>query len=135
MILGTCVQLHGDDALEGLRPLREHLLPARRDTLRAPKRKELADDPVLALSLAEWSVKVADGHRQMIPTIWMLQSGRESCPSPSSPVRRSTPPTCAAIMPRDRWSPPLWHACEVSDGSRRAPPGRSSQAPQHNRQS
>lgn len=61
MILGTCRALEGDDLLEGLRILTEHLLPARWETLRAPTRKELAATSVLALPLTEWSVKVGDG--------------------------------------------------------------------------
>jgi len=61
MILGTCAELTGDDAIQGLRLLTEHLLPQRWSTLRAPKRKELAATLVLAMPLAEWSVKAADG--------------------------------------------------------------------------
>ncbi len=61
MILGACTELTGDDALEGLRLLTEHLLPGRWSTLRAPRRKELAATMVLAMPLSEWSVKAADG--------------------------------------------------------------------------
>ncbi len=61
MILGSCTALQGDDALEGLRLLTEHLLPQRWDTLRAPTRKELAATSVLAIPLSEWSVKISDG--------------------------------------------------------------------------
>jgi nitroimidazol reductase NimA-like FMN-containing flavoprotein (pyridoxamine 5'-phosphate oxidase superfamily) len=61
MILGTCIPLHGEAALEGLRVLTEHLLPGRWSTLRAPTRKELAATSVLALPLVDWSVKIGDG--------------------------------------------------------------------------
>lgn len=61
MILGSCTALEGDDALEGLRLLTEHLLPQRWSTLRAPTRKELAATSVLSLPLTEWSVKISDG--------------------------------------------------------------------------
>jgi nitroimidazol reductase NimA-like FMN-containing flavoprotein (pyridoxamine 5'-phosphate oxidase superfamily) len=50
-----------EDQLDGLRVLTEHLLPGRWDELRAPTAKELAATTVLAVPLAEWSLKVSDG--------------------------------------------------------------------------
>lgn len=60
MILGTATPVQGDEHLEALRVLTEHLLPGRWAQLRPPTRKELAATTVLALPLTEWSVKVSD---------------------------------------------------------------------------
>lgn len=60
MILGRAHALQGDDLLDGLRVLTEHLTPGRWDRLRAPLRKELAATLLVALPLDEWSVKVGD---------------------------------------------------------------------------
>jgi uncharacterized protein len=49
------------ERLTGLRAVTEHLIPGRWDTLRAPTRKELAATSVLAVPLAEASVKVRTG--------------------------------------------------------------------------
>lgn len=50
-----------DERLEGLRALTEHLAPGQWDYTRRPFRKELAATAVLALSLAEASVKLRTG--------------------------------------------------------------------------
>lgn len=50
-----------DERLEGLRALTEHLAPGQWDYTRRPSRKELAATAVLALSLAEASVKLRSG--------------------------------------------------------------------------
>ncbi len=47
--------------LAGLRTVTEHLVPGRWDTVRAPTRKELAATAVLAVPLAEASVKIRTG--------------------------------------------------------------------------
>lgn len=60
MVLGRARALEGDDLLDGLRVLTEHLTPGRWDRLRAPLRKELAATLLVALPLDEWSVKVSD---------------------------------------------------------------------------
>jgi uncharacterized protein len=49
------------EKLAGLRTLSEHLAPGRWDAVRAPTKKELAATSLLALSLAEASVKVRQG--------------------------------------------------------------------------
>ena len=61
MVLGRCVALLGDDAELGLQRLTERLTPGRWENLRPPSRKELAATTIVALSLAEWSVKVSAG--------------------------------------------------------------------------
>ncbi len=60
MILGVARRLQGEDELDGLRAISEHLLPGRWDHARQPNRKERAATMVLALDLAEASVKVSD---------------------------------------------------------------------------
>jgi uncharacterized protein len=50
-----------DEKLAGLRRLSEHLAPGQWDYVRQPSRKELAATTLLALSLAEASVKVRTG--------------------------------------------------------------------------
>jgi nitroimidazol reductase NimA-like FMN-containing flavoprotein (pyridoxamine 5'-phosphate oxidase superfamily) len=50
-----------DERIEGLRAVTEQLVPGRWDRVRAPSRKELAATSVLAVPLAEASVKVRTG--------------------------------------------------------------------------
>ncbi|MDT7610978.1 MAG: uncharacterized protein QOG96_5481, partial [Pseudonocardiales bacterium] len=50
-----------DEKLTGLRCLTEHLVPGQWDYARRPNRKELAATTLLALSLAEASVKIRTG--------------------------------------------------------------------------
>ncbi|MFC5909683.1 pyridoxamine 5'-phosphate oxidase family protein [Streptacidiphilus monticola] len=50
-----------DEKLEGLRVLTEHVTPGQWDYARQPSRKELAATTLLALSLDEASVKIAEG--------------------------------------------------------------------------
>jgi hypothetical protein len=59
MVFGSATEV--DDKVSALRAMSEAWLPGRWDTLRAPTTKELAATLVLALPLAEWSVKVSDG--------------------------------------------------------------------------
>lgn len=61
MVLGTARALEGDDELDGLRVLTEHLLPGRWSEARQPSRKERAATVTLALPLDELSVKVSAG--------------------------------------------------------------------------
>lgn len=61
MVLGDCRPLEGSAKLDGLERVSEHLMPGRWADARQPNRKELAATLILALPLAEWSVKVSDG--------------------------------------------------------------------------
>lgn len=61
MVLGHCRVLEGDDKSEALRRISDHLLPGRWDDIRPPSTKELAATLVVALSLAECSVKIRSG--------------------------------------------------------------------------
>lgn len=75
MILGRAHRLEGDEMLEGLRVLTEHLTPGRWDRLRQPLRKELAATLLVALPLEEWSVKAgakppADEPEDLDTQIW-----------------------------------------------------------------
>lgn len=61
MVLGTARRLTGDDELDALRVISEHLLPGRWADARQPSRKERAATMTLALDLAEGSVKIGEG--------------------------------------------------------------------------
>ncbi len=61
MVLGVATVLDGDAKVRGLERVSEHLMPGRWADARQPNRKELAATLVLALPIAEWSVKVSDG--------------------------------------------------------------------------
>jgi len=61
MVLGMAHRLYGDDELDALRVLTEHLIPGRWSDARHPNTKERAKTMTLALPLDEWSVKVGDG--------------------------------------------------------------------------
>lgn len=61
MAIGTARRLEGDDELDALRVITEHLLPGRWDDARQPTRKERAATITLALPLDECSVKVREG--------------------------------------------------------------------------
>lgn len=60
-ILGTASQLSGDDELDALRVMTDHLLPGRWSDARHPTRKERAATMTLALDMSECSVKVRRG--------------------------------------------------------------------------
>jgi nitroimidazol reductase NimA-like FMN-containing flavoprotein (pyridoxamine 5'-phosphate oxidase superfamily) len=61
MVYGLPRALTGADKLAGLRVLAEHAAPGQWDYARRPNRKELAATTILALSLDEASVKIAEG--------------------------------------------------------------------------
>ena len=61
VVLGTASVLEGDQRLDALRTLSEHLMPGRWDEVRPPTGRELAATLVLALPLDEVSVKVRTG--------------------------------------------------------------------------
>ena len=61
MILGSAHRLQGDDELDALRVLTEHLLPGRWAEARHPNPKERAATITAALPIREWSVKVGAG--------------------------------------------------------------------------
>lgn len=61
MVLGVATQLSGDDELDALACITEHLLPGRWLECRHPSAKERAATLTLALDLTECSVKIRTG--------------------------------------------------------------------------
>lgn len=61
MVLGVARRLTGDDELDALRHVSDHLLPGRWSDIRQPSTKERAATMTLALSLDESSVKIRTG--------------------------------------------------------------------------
>lgn len=61
VLFGVCESLDGEQKQAALDVLTEHLLPGRTQEVRRPTAKELAATLVLALPIAEWSLKVSDG--------------------------------------------------------------------------
>jgi nitroimidazol reductase NimA-like FMN-containing flavoprotein (pyridoxamine 5'-phosphate oxidase superfamily) len=61
MIYGVPRRTDGDEKMHGLRLLSEHVAPGQWEYARQPSRKELAATTLLALSLAEASVKIRVG--------------------------------------------------------------------------
>jgi nitroimidazol reductase NimA-like FMN-containing flavoprotein (pyridoxamine 5'-phosphate oxidase superfamily) len=61
MVLGVARRLTGEDELDALRVISDHLLPGRWADIRQPIPKERAATLTLALSLDECSVKIRDG--------------------------------------------------------------------------
>lgn len=61
MVLGVAHKLEGDDELDALKCVADHLLPGRWHDIRQPSAKERAATMTLALWLTECSVKVRTG--------------------------------------------------------------------------
>lgn len=61
MVLGVARRLEGDDELDALHTIAEHLVPGRWAEVRHPSRKERAATMTLALDLTEASVKISAG--------------------------------------------------------------------------
>jgi nitroimidazol reductase NimA-like FMN-containing flavoprotein (pyridoxamine 5'-phosphate oxidase superfamily) len=61
VVLGSAHRVEGDDELDALRVITEHLLPGRWAEARHPSRKERAATMTLALDLSEASVKIGTG--------------------------------------------------------------------------
>ncbi len=61
MILGRAVELEHRAKFDALERMSERLTPGRWAEARRPNRRELAATLVVALPIAEWSVKVSDG--------------------------------------------------------------------------
>ena len=67
VVLGVARRLEGDDELDALRCVTEHLLPGRWADARHPAPKERAATMTLALPIAEWSLKTRDGGPEDLP--------------------------------------------------------------------
>jgi nitroimidazol reductase NimA-like FMN-containing flavoprotein (pyridoxamine 5'-phosphate oxidase superfamily) len=102
VVFGTARMVTGEaERLTGLRAVTEQLVPGRWDSLRAPTRKELAATSVLAVPLAEASVKVRTGPPKDDPddlesSIWagvvpLVMTFGEPEPDPGLPPNIGTP--------------------------------------------
>jgi nitroimidazol reductase NimA-like FMN-containing flavoprotein (pyridoxamine 5'-phosphate oxidase superfamily) len=61
VIFGVCRVLDGEEKLAALDLLTERVIPGRTGEVRRPTPKELAATMVLAMPIAEWSLKISDG--------------------------------------------------------------------------
>lgn len=68
MVIGVARRLEGDDELDALRVVSEHLIPGRWQEIRHPAPKERAATITLALSLDECSVKMRSGGPDDVPS-------------------------------------------------------------------
>ena len=84
VVFGTArIVTDADERLAGLRAVTEQLIPGRWDAVRAPTRKELAATSVLAIPLAEASVKIRTGPPGDEPEDLSCRSGPVPCPAVS----------------------------------------------------
>jgi len=67
-LFGTCTVLDGADAVRALDVFIDAVLPGRSAEVRPSTPKELAATLVLALPIAEWSLKTADGFAEDAPS-------------------------------------------------------------------
>jgi nitroimidazol reductase NimA-like FMN-containing flavoprotein (pyridoxamine 5'-phosphate oxidase superfamily) len=68
VLFGRFQRLDGDDKAQALDTLTESLMPGRLAEVRRPTTKELAATQVLAMPIAEWSLKVFQGWPEDPPT-------------------------------------------------------------------
>jgi nitroimidazol reductase NimA-like FMN-containing flavoprotein (pyridoxamine 5'-phosphate oxidase superfamily) len=68
MVIGVARRLEGDDELDALRVITEHLIPGRWAEIRHPAPKERAATITLSLSLDECSVKMRTGGPDDVPS-------------------------------------------------------------------
>lgn len=68
MVIGVARRLDGDDELDALRVITEHLIPGRWSDIRHPVPKERAATITLALKLDECSVKMRSGGPDDVPS-------------------------------------------------------------------
>ena len=68
MVLGACRRLEGDEELQALLHLSDHLMPGRATQARHPAPQELKATITLALPLTEISIKVGDGPPDDVPS-------------------------------------------------------------------
>ncbi|MFT4082065.1 MAG: pyridoxamine 5'-phosphate oxidase family protein [Nocardioides sp.] len=60
VLFGSFVVLAGEERAEALDVLTERLLPGRTDEVRPPTTREIAATMVLAMPIAEWSLRISD---------------------------------------------------------------------------
>ena len=104
MVVGTAAVLEGEEAVEALRVLTEHLMPGRWDEVPAPTARELAATLVLSLPLDEASVKVRTGGPSDPPqpggpwtgVLPLALAAGEPVPADGLPAGTAVPGTVAA---------------------------------------
>lgn len=108
VVFGTATE--AEDKAYALEVLSEHLMPGRWAEVRPPTRRELAGTLVLALPLAEASVKISEGPPSDSgdpppdPAVWAgevplsLRPGRPR-PAPDVPPGVPVPPSVARYLP------------------------------------
>ena len=111
MIYGTPRVVTGEEKLAGLRALSEHIVPGQWDYARRPNKKELAKTSLLALSLAEASVKIRrgppddGGSPDAALPVWagvlpLAAAWQDPDPDPVLPAGIPLPPHIAALARR-----------------------------------
>jgi hypothetical protein len=105
MVIGVARRLEGEDELDALRVITEHLIPGRWAEIRQPAPKELAATITLALSLDECSVKIRTGGPDDVPSdltdptysqVWgghvpLIESFGKPVPDDHTPQGATTP--------------------------------------------
>jgi len=103
MVLGSARLLTGEQELDALRAVSEHLIPGQWDNIRHPSAQELKATTTLALSLSECSVKVRTGEPHDdaddatgLSEVWagvvpIVESFGEPIPSPDCPIEIEVP--------------------------------------------
>ena len=106
MVLGIATVLHGQDELDALNVLSEHLMPGRWDEVRPSTRRELAATLVLRLPLDQASIKVRASGATTAPDdgeprqVWAgvvpltIQAGT---PQPSEDTPRQVPAPASVL--------------------------------------
>ena len=110
-----------EEKLAGLRALTEHIAPGQWDYARRPNKKELAKTSLLALSLAEASVKIRSGPPDDGDSPDAALPVWAACCRWPPPGRTRTPTRCCPRGSRCPRTSPPWPAAPWGDRSRRAP--------------
>ena len=110
VLFGRCTRVADDDKAAALDHITDHLIPGRVTELRRPTAKELAATQVLALPIAEWSLKMSakwpeDGDDDVAGDAWAGVVPRVDAfgpPRPAPNLRNGIPlPASVAKLSRD----------------------------------
>ena len=115
-----------EEKLAGLRSLTEHIVPGQWDYARRPNKKELAKTSLLALALAEASVKIRSGPPDDGDSPDAALPVWAACCRWPPPGRTRSPTRCSRPGSRCPRTSPPWPAARWDDRrcrcSRRSPP-------------